>query len=468
VRLLKKFWNYTVTTSGRMERRYLMFKSFKSIKGKIITALMSAMLVAGSLPLTMSVQAIAPPPPITTPAFTMARVDRTTVEAGQTVTFMIRTVNATQVSAQVNGAVVQAIAGDPIPATGEQNWSLSFTPNETQIVPVHARAAHTDNAGEVSIPITVTGAGAAAAQPPAAPPAPPAVPGQHVIHEITEIPATARNMVTLRIVTDDGVNYVWVGPLGPDQFARGERQSSADGRTVWHVTYRPPGNQAHTTTVAANAAFVLDYRMASDTVNVRLSAPYVPPVRPADAGINRVSADTETVIDGEQARISVRTGRDVQHVWAMVDGRRVNGRRDGLSNWNINVRPTRTQTIQIFANTENSEEGADTDEIRITVRGALNPRITEIRSSQTSGLTIHQSVTLEVTTNLDAEHVWAVVGGSNQRATRVETRANNIIWEIRNVVPPNAGTNTIWVYANVNQQATGAHRQSITLNVITN
>lgn len=435
----------------------------KSIKAKVIAALMCAVLVAVSMPLSLSVQATSPPP-ITTPAFTMARVDRTTVEAGQSVTLMLRTVNATQVTVRVNDVVQQATQGDFIPATGEQNWSISFTPNDTQIVPVHARAAHTDNAAEVSIPITVTGAVAPAPEQPAAPPA---VPGQHVIHEVAEIQATGRNVVTLQVITDDGVNYVWVGPLGPDQFARGERQSSADGRSTWTVTYRPPGNARHEVTVAANAEFVLDHRMASQTYDVRLRHPYVPPERPADAGIQRISANPTTIRPGQQAALTVRTGRDVAYVWAMVDGRRVNARRDNLHSWTVNVRPERTQNITVYANTENDAAGAATDTIRLEVREVANVRITDVTPSQTNNLIIGQSISIEVITNLEAEYVWAVAGGATVRAVRRETRTNSIVWEIRNVMPPGVGTNTIDIYANIENRVTDdAHRQRVTVTVL--
>jgi len=436
---------------------------FKRFKGKIIAALLCAVMLAGTLPL--GVQAVTP---AFIPAFTMVRADQTSIAAGQSITLMLRTINADSVIVTANGTTMAATQGELL-ATGELSWSLTFTPNNTQIIAIHASHANIPPGrvpAEAAFPVTVAGQQQTQTPTPQQPTTPA---GQHSIHSVEEIQATARNSVTLRIVTDTGVNYVWVGPLGPNQYARGERQSSEGGTTVWHVTYRPPGNARHSVTVGANASFVLDNRMASQAFEVQLSAPYVPAqvVRPADAGISRVSAGSDSVRAGEQTRLTVRTGRDIQYVWAIVDGRRVNARREGITSWSMNVRPDRTQTISVFANTENSESGAVTDTIRITVNEASNPRVTDVRADQMTGLSMLQSVTLQVTTNRDAEYVWATIAGQTFRGTRVETRNNEVRWEIRSVWLAEIGNNVVWVYANTENRLTdSAHRQSITLGVV--
>ena len=415
---------------------------FKRFKNKLI-ALMCLSLLAASLPITLAAEANA--------SFTFFSVDRTSTTVGQTVNFTIRTAGANFVFADVGGTAISATS------TGQQSWTLSVNPAVTGNVTVHANTTNDRNgSATITVPITVA-AGGGTAHIPTAPTG-----QQHQIFSIQETEAPAANMVTLTIVTDDRVNDVWISESG--RYILGTRTGTSGNQSTWTVTYRPSRYVAHTVQVSANHAYVLDNRVATQTVQVNLTAPFVPQIAPA---IQSTSLSQSTINDGARTTLTVRTNLDVEFVWAEVDGRRVNLRRGTatahLRSWTVEIRPDRTQTIPVFANHTDTSSGAVTDSVRVTVRddrddGRGNPRIIDVSRTRVN---INDSVWIEIETNSDVTHVWAMVDGSRRNADRIGSGSGNRRWEVR--VEPNTFEDII-IHANNSSSTAGAVTRRITVN----
>ncbi|MCL1862957.1 MAG: hypothetical protein FWF78_05275 [Defluviitaleaceae bacterium] len=102
----------------------------------------------------------------------------------------------------------------------------------------------------------------------------------------------------------------------------------------------------------------------------------VPAIAMAAPAIVNFSMDRTTVNSGQSISFNVRTTAQTQFVFAMVDGVRTQGSRVGNSNdWVVTVTPNRTTTVSIFANTNNSENGAAIINIPVTV-GAATTTVT--------------------------------------------------------------------------------------------
>jgi len=415
---------------------------FNGLKGKVIALALSALMLVTVLPGTVIASS-------TAPAFTLVNVGQTTITAGQSMTINLSTVNASYVFANVNGATTAATRVATNNATGESAWNLTVSPNATQPVTIFANTVNNQTgAASFAVPITVTG------QQPAQPQAPTGQ-GQHRINSIATTAATANN-VTLTIVTDAGVNYVWIN-IGPDQYMRARSTAQDANQRTWTISYRPRRAGEHQVTVSANHAWVLDGRQVSQVHTITQAAIDTPapsasptPGTAASgaASITRLTANPSTINPGGRATINVRAGREVTHVWAMVDGSRVNARREQggatTTSWSIDVRPDRTQTITVYANTSNSADGAATDTIRITVETSrarierITPEAIELWAAPGA------ATTLVVRTNMDTEYVWAIVNGNRENATGGRTVGSHREWEI--VVRPE-WTQQIRVYA---------------------
>ena len=428
---------------------------FKSFKRKVIAALCVLVLVASY-----------PAPVFANPAggaaFTAFSVNRTTVTQGQDVTFTIRTSGASSLFASVNEQWVRGSMQSIDQATGQSNWLLTVTPQTSTVIHVHANTVEQlEGAAVVSIPITVNAAGGAVAQPGNV--------GQgaqgHQIISITEIEATAANEVSLSIVTNDTPREVWivVSAAGGDRFHRAVVVSQGDGRITWRVNYRPPTFTPHTVAVFANELYQLNGLEVTQSFNVNLVAPFIPPVNPA---IINVSARPTNIDYRDTSTITVRTNTDVEYVWAYVDGRRVNARRGAFAatqrTFTLDVRPDSTQTIRIYANSTNSSEGANHDSVRITVRDRRSdPRIDSVNLSHTN-IRPGEMTTIEVRTNADTEHVWVVVEGIRVNLQRGASTSTTRNWSA-NIWP--GRSESIRVYAGRTSTDSDADRSSIWINV---
>ena len=422
-----------------------MFKSFK----RKLTAMVCVLLLVAAYPISMTAASGA------NASFTSFGVDRAVINAGQTVTFTASTVGANFVFAAVDG---QFVAGtQQTSAGGITSWLLTINPTQSQVVVVHANNVNTpEGAAVVSIPIVVNATGTAGL--------PTTSGGQsiHNIYSITETEASQPYTVTLTIVTSAAPQFVWAN-LGGGRFMQANRTSQTATQATWELTYRPQNYVAHTIEVSANHAYVVDDSIYTRSFSVALSAPFVQPVTPVS--ISRATISPTTVDYRGRATITVRTNHEAEYVWAMVDGRRVNASRGSttatLRNWTIDVRPDETQTITIYANVTNTEQGAATDTVRVTVR-ELQPRIENTRFSR-NNIRVGEWTTIYITTNTEVEHVWAFVDNTRLNATRESSTSTTISWRIE-VNTDNS--QTITVYANRTNTSSGADtdRMSLTVN----
>jgi len=440
---------------------------FKSFKGKITAAVLSTLMLLAVLPTTALANT-------NTPAFTQIRVNQTSINATQSVVVNVSTLNAEFVFAHVNGGFEAGVRGERNTTTGETNWTLTFRPVDNQIVSIYANTVNNQNgAASLSLPIAVTG-GSAGQQ--AQTPTQQTGTGQHRIYDIEEVAAAANN-VTLRIVTDARVNNVWIN-LGPGLYRQAASSSQTPTQRIWSVTYRPPQAGAHQVTVSANHAFIVDQHVVSQRFNVtREIAPTSSPSpssgnnQASNVSINRVSVSPTPAIRNARATITIRASRDVQHVWAQVDGRRVNARRvqggATVSTWEMEITPDRTQTIEFYANTVNNASGAATYSFRLEVQTEANPRIINITPS-TIELWAQQpgsATTLVIRTNNDTEYVWAEVNGNRVRATSFRTVSSQREWEI--VVRPE-WTQQIRVYAHTRNNNNDGRAYTRNVTVVNN
>ena len=425
---------------------------FKGLRGKIVALVIGALMLVTAMPTTALAST-------TTPAFTSVNVGQTTINAGQNVVLQISTVNASFVFASVNGALQPATQASTNAETGQTTWNLTVAPNNTQIVRVYANSVNTQaGAASFAVPITVA---AAQQQQPTQPQ--PTVPGQHRIESITTTAATANN-VTLTIITDPAVNYVWLNLTGTDQVVRARSTSQDANQRTWTAAYRPRQAGEHQVTVNANRVWQAGGTQVSRVHTVTQAAidtaptptPTSSPSATATPGtgtasITRLSTTPSTVNPRGRATINVRASRDVTHVWATVDGNRVNAEREQggatFTAWSLDIRPNRSQTVTVYANTSNTTQGAATDTIRIQVAEAariesVTPSTIELWSVQGS------ETTLVVRTNRDTEYVWAMVNGNRVNSTggSRDVGSNSLEWEIR--VRPE-WTQQIRVYAHV-------------------
>jgi len=390
-------------------------------------------------------------------------MDRNIINMGQPITFTIRTVNTNFVFANVGGVIVQGTRlGTVATATpqGQTAWQLIVNPVASQTVRIYANTTNTaTGAAFINIPVAVN----ASAQQPMGQQS-----SRHRIYSVTETASTTPNTVTLNVVTDAAARSMWIR-LGADRYILGTLVSQTPTQINWQVTYRPLGQfAAHYVQVSANHAYVADQFVVSQNFLVNPVAP-APSPTPAPAStpfISRTSIASNALNFGERTTITVRTNLDVAHVWAEVDNRRVNARRGSSTatarTWTIDVSPNRTQTITIFANSTNSERGADTDSIRVTVRDSA-PEIDSV-VIRNSLILFGQMTTIDVRTNAEVNYVWAIVDGQRISGRRDSTSSNTRTWVI-DVMPERS--QSIRVYANrQNHREQGA--DVFTVNVTVN
>ena len=426
-----------------------MFNVLNKFRGKMLVCLI--LLAALAYPTAISAN------DGDTAAFIFFEASATTITAGQSVTFTIQTSGSNAVFATVGGSNISATprAGGSPESTW---WDLTVNPAATQLIVVQANAPGGAESASVRIPVTV---GGAVATQPTTPQAPAAQAGAHRIYSVTEVEAPYQNSVKLEIVADAGSNFLWVR-LPDGRYMRGNRTGSSGTQSTWEVVYRPQPYSAHQIQVFSNGA---DHRPVVDnTINqqINLTAPFVRPVTPT---ITRASASPSTIEPGARTTITVRTNADVEYVWAMVDGRRVNSRRGSTGTttrtWTIDVRPDETQTIRVYANTTDSTSGADTDTVRVTVRDA-EPRILATPTLSHNNIRPGDRTTIEVRTNEVVTHVWAMLDGRRINAQRETTSSGERRWSID--ISPERSHN-VFVYANTSSGTSGADRRTIRVDV---
>ena len=390
---------------------------FKKFKRNLVMTIVGTFLMLLAFPVLASASS----------AITSFNVNRTTVNPGQTVIFTIRTTpEVNYVFADVDGVRVQGTLQSGV------TWQLVATPNTTQTITVFANSTNlVAGAAAVSIPITVTGG---VTQPPVTPPTTPAT-GNMAIHDISETTATRAGYVQLTVVTGVGANEVWA-QFDNNRFRRAQEQTALRTATTrtWHIDFRPDRWVSQTVRVSANREYVVTGATTQNFV-LTLTAPYVPATRPT---IQSVTPNPRTVNPGGNTTFTIRTNLETNYVWVVdVDGNRRNASISGRAgvggqNWTVTFAPGRTGGVRVYANTTNSATGAATRTEQITVQ----QQTAAIVGTPTAGWTYEswgggrRVVSVEVTTNQFAEHVWVQLpGGTRHSLTRVSgSGTSNRTW----------------------------------------
>ncbi|MCL2400503.1 MAG: hypothetical protein FWC91_12265 [Defluviitaleaceae bacterium] len=193
-------------------------------------------------------------------------------------------------------------------------------------------------------------------------------PANPVIHSAT---AGQSNLIlgettTIAVETNTDADYVWAEVNGRRVNARRTNTSAVSSPVrTWTINIRPEESQIVAVYARASSVGGVEQETTGPGVNIRVNEA-VP-----EAIILRASASSENIIQGDSTTITVRTNSDTTHVWAEVDGRRVNARRQSSSSttitWTIDVRPRETRHVTIFAGTRNNNHD-DMQRVRINVR----------------------------------------------------------------------------------------------------
>jgi len=361
-------------------------------------------------------------------------MDRTTVQAGQSIVLTIQTsAETTHVFAELGGTRTQGTLS-ATGATGIRTWTVNVPATAgANRVNVYANTSNTTvNAVTLAIPITVT-AGAGTTLPGGG------GQGPLAIHSVTEIQAQGVNQVRLEIVTGPGANDVWVRHSGGRYVLANRVSGDANSRT-WHLSFVPsPANQ--TVQVYSNTGY-WTRGAQSRSHTITHAAPFVAPATPM---IMNATANPTRINMGGTSNITIQTNADVNYVWMMVNNVRVNATRTTsvtplIHNWTAPVSPNATGNITIHANATNTVTGAFTRDVSVEV--LLTQAV--IASATVSWITAadatNQDVRVTVYTNRYTRGVWVNLPGIGLREVTLNHSplgTGNVRWQAEIRVPAN-------------------------------
>jgi len=369
------------------------------------------------------------------PAVTNFSMDRTSVTAGQNITFSVRTTQQTNfVFAVLDGVRVQGtrVAGN--------DWSVTVVPTHTTNVTIFANSVNNETgAASVTVPITVTGAnlpGTPATVPAMVPPAPANL-APIAIASVTETPATAANFVQLTVVAGAEVNEVWVHfdrNAGDGRFARGRMISQDANSRIFTIDFRPTSWATQQVEIGANRTYNWP-GAARQMVNLTLSQPFVAPAVPQIQTVT-INPSSRNVAHNQNVSFTIRTNNDVEHVWIRdADGREFTANRGSTSGtqrtWTISFNPVRTGNVTIYANTTRTTTGAVTRQEHINVgQGGSSGWGWASIVNANANWQNNNDVRITATTNRDTATVWAVLGdGRRIQLNENSTGSGNRQWE---------------------------------------
>ncbi|MCL2841562.1 MAG: hypothetical protein FWE05_12420 [Defluviitaleaceae bacterium] len=378
---------------------------YKNLTRNFVAAIVGAFLLALAFPATA----------FSAPAITSLTMDRTTVQQGQSITFSVRTTAQTQfVFATISGTRAQGTRINTDTA-GNHNWQITVSPTASGTVNVFANSANVEaGAASMSVPITVTGANTATNTNTTNPviPLPPATGnvdniGAVGIANLRETPAIAHGQVRLTFNTGPEANYTWVR-FDDNNYVRGTMIEQNLRYRTWTIDFRPRTWAVQQVQVGSNRTF--HYTGAAlQNLHLTLAHPFVPPTDPEIRGA--VITPREVPAGGRQT-IRVTTNEHVGAVWIRdVDGWEANARSVAPNTtttrtWEVEIHPSRSGTITIFANTTRVATGAVQRQEAITVRG----QSVNIHDARANRIGNSDSATVRVTTTRDTESVWVVMG----------------------------------------------------------
>ncbi|MCL2602900.1 MAG: hypothetical protein FWD90_00305 [Defluviitaleaceae bacterium] len=393
-------------------------------------------ILAAALLLPMTVRAS------TGAAVTSFRMDRTTVQAGQTITLTVHTnAEATHVFAEIGGSRTQGTQVSQN-AAGIRTWNVTLTPAAgANRVDIYANTSNTVVGGvTLSIPITVEGT--STPQQPETPIAPLA------IVSITEIQAAAAGQIRLEIVTGMGATDVWVAHSNPRRFHKAVRVRTEAATQVWQVAFNPTP-LVQTVQVSANVGY---YTGGTERdFQVQNSMPFVPQAQPLI--LSAVTNPAQLAV-GSANIVTITTNNDVNYVWLMQGNTRlVNATRTSaltapLRTWTATVIPATTGTITVHANSTNTATNAFTHNLPGTI---LATQATIARAT-VSWVTVGSEVRVEVETNQSARSVSVDIpniGPRDLNVVQAPIGTGNVVWRLNFVIPANMQAN--WQANHANQ-----------------
>lgn len=351
----------------------------------------------------------------TAPAVTSLSIDRTTINQGQSITFLIRTTpQTTFVFATVDRVHTQGsrVSGN--------DWIVTVTPMRSSTITIFANNVNTENnAARISIPVAVSGT---ATTTPTTPvhnvliPTPPVNLEPVAIANITETPAIRQGYVQLTVVTGNEANEVWVNfdrvnnARGTGRFTRATMASQGAHYRTWVLNFRPLSWSVQQVEIGSNRTYNWP-GAATQTFSLTLTRPFVTPVIPT---IQNVSVSPRNVSQGGSTTFTIRTNLDAENVWVRdANGREVEASRTtttaSVRNWTVTFNPQRSGNVTVFANSTRTTEGAATRNENITIG---NVRASILYTPTASAIGGNQT-RINVTTNQHAESVWAIMPGTN-------------------------------------------------------
>jgi hypothetical protein len=357
-------------------------------------------------------------------AYTGFTASSTNVTAGQSITLDIKTTTA------VNHVYVDC-DGQRLAATfqsadsaGIKSWRILCSPASSQTINVYASASTSvSGAAVISIPVTVSTTGGGNNT----------TPGTTVANNgtvsINSVTVSSDvfyigDLITFTLTTNNRVAHVWTQCDGA-YFKAALQSTDAAGNKTWLLSLRP--SQAQTLKIEASERYQINSGVSvQQPVNPRPASE-----RPATALINSVTANETDILLGRNITITIRTNAAANFVWVNCDGRDVQavlsaGATSTTKTWTVTVRPDKTQSILVYANSVNAAANAATNNIRVTVRDYDDVKIHDVFAEWST--TRDDEVIVEVVTNDAASHVR--VEGTTTANLRGSTpdRHGNVTW----------------------------------------
>lgn len=380
--------------------------------------------------------ATTPAPPPAQPTIYGASLSKETVVLNEAAVLTVKTnsaVNYVWVNYDGSNNAATYQSSD---SSGSKIWTLSCYPAKSQNMTVYAGSSQTlTGAASKSVYVTVNTVSA-------------------VISSVTSSKSTVNvdEEVTLTVKTNSAANYVWVGYDNTSVNASYQSTDSSGVKT-WTVVVKPSKTQ--TMTVYANAA-QSPASAASRNFDIIVNVA---------AAVNSVTSSKTSINEDESVTLTVKTNSVASYVWIVYDNTNISALHQstdssGVKTWTATFKPSRTQTMTVYANTRQSSSGAAVRNFDITVNSAVV--INSITPSKSS-IAANETVTLTVKTNSAASYVWVAYDSATVNASYQSTDSSGVkTWTVS--MKPSK-TQTLAVYANTKQTTTGAtvKNQSITV-----
>jgi hypothetical protein len=283
--------------------------------------------------------------------------------------------------------------------------------------------------------------------------------------------------ITVAVRTTTQTNYVFAMVDGSR--TNGSRVNTAANHVDWTITVPAPSRNADVTIFASatgNETGAANIRVpvtvtastANETTTVTNQ------VTTGASGPVAIQSVTETPATGaNMVQLTVVTGPEANYVWIRFEGDRyAQGTRtandSGSRTWVINYRPATMQAhqVQVGSNRVYAYRGASLRNFDVTLSAPFvapsRPAIQNVDITRRD-VSINDSTTVNIRTNLDATDVWIRdADGREFTATRGSSTSSSINWSVT-FNPDRSGN--IQIFANTSRSETNATRRSENISV---